>query len=323
MDKKLRLGHLPIWLGSLLLALMGTLSACGKQEIPVLHTTISVDGQIVATLLHAGTDKQQLRVRNLGTANSWHTLQAPPLTQSIRFGLQGHELLLTHRRPTPPKFTYLSKLDLDQPDKAPQRIYEAYELAFPVEVSPGQVLVRTGDSHQQGSFSTGVYWIVVGPEKQIQKVGPKSMPYAAPNIVGSGFFWMEDQIGINDEAHPKLHQFAFPGGKAPDIPAETFEKNTFDVICDRRADRCLRQYITNLRKGEPFIYDVEVMLGSERCQVRGVAGISDDVSITPDGKTSVMSLASAYGNPRHVVVMQFRSNQCEAISVQHFNFEEK
>ena len=144
------------------------LSACSRygSDKPVLHTTISADGKMVATLVHAGTEKQLLRVRNLDTDTQWRTIQAPPLTRSIRFGLQGHELLLTHARPTPPAHEYLSKLDLDQPDKGLQKIYEAEDLAFPVEVKPGQVMVRT---RKPANPTTGErllgdsYWILVGP----------------------------------------------------------------------------------------------------------------------------------------------------------------
>lgn len=324
MNQKCISRYRPLWIHALLIAFVGLLSACGAEESPLLHTTISADGQMVATLLHAGTDDQLLRVRNLRTDTSWHTIQAPPLTQTIRFRLEGHELLLTHRKPGPPAVTYLSKLNLDKPGNGVQKIYEAEDLAFPVEVAAGQVMVRThtpADPQTGKVFLSDSYWILVGPGAGVQKVGPTSdMPYAAPNIVGSGFFWTKDQIGRNDDAHPRLLRFPLPGGSAPNISPTWFEKNTFKIICDRSADRCLRHFISNLGKGGDFIYDIEVMLGSQRCQVPGVAGVGDGVFITPDGQFGVMSLASGFNKPRHVVVMQFKPQQCEAVSVQHIYF---
>lgn len=332
MNRKIGLKSCQLLAGTLLVVLAGLLSACNPDyrggDKPILHTTISADGQMVAALLNAGTDKQLLRVRNLTTDTTWRTVLAPPLTQTIRFGLQGHELLLTHRKPDWPAKDYLSKFDLDKPETGLQKIYETEDgLAFPVEVTPGQVMVRThkpADPKTGKMFLGDSYWILVGPGEKVQKVGPESvLPYAAPNIVGSGFFWTEDQIGMNDDAHPRLLRFPLPGGSAPDISQEKFDKNTFKVICDRRGGRCLRQYISNLGKGGPFIYDLELTLGTARCQVPGVAGTGDGVSITPDGKAAIMSLASASDKPRHVVVIRIKSQQCEAVSVQHINFEER
>lgn len=297
---------------------------------PILHTTISADGQMVATLLNAGTDEQLLRIRNLGADTNWRTVQAPPLTQTIRFGIHGHELLVTHRKPDLPVKNYLSKFDLDKPEKGLQKIYESEEeLAFPVEVKPGQVMVRT---HQPANPSTGKvylsdhYWILVGPGQKVQEVGPKSvLPYSAPNIVGSGFFWTEDQIGKEQEAHPMLLSFPLPGGRAPDMPRERLEKNTFKVYCDQSANRCLRRFISNLdqKPAVSFIYDMDVLFGSTRCKLPGVAGSGDAVSVTPDGNAAVMSLASRHDRPRHAVVIRFNPQQCEATSVQHIYFEEK
>ena len=304
------------------------LSACRPYaaDRPTVHTTISTDGKMVATLVNAGTEQQMLHVRNLDTDTEWSEVTAPPLTQTIRFGLQGHELLLTHRRPEPPLKDYLSKMDLDHPDKGLQKLYEADELGFPVEVQPGQVMVRTHKSpYPTGEWLLGDhYWILVGPGQQVQKVGPERiMPYPAPSIVGDGFFWAISQTGKNDEAHPQLLRFALPGGRAPDISNERWEKNTWDVDCNRTATRCLRSFISNLEQGGAYIYDVEVMFGSQRCRLPGVAGFGTAPSITPDGNAAVMALASKYKMPRHVVVMRFKPQQCEAVSVQHIHFEEE
>ncbi len=318
--------------GAVLAGQVGMLGAWPFDRKPqgnhVLHTTISADGQMIATLLNAGTNEQLLRVRKLDTDTKWRTVNAPPLTQSIRFASQGHELLLTYYLPQT-KRDVLARLDLDKPGGEVQKVFEAEGLAFPVEVKPGQVMVRT---HQPANPSSGKvylmdhYWILVGPGQQVQKVGPDSiLPYPAPNIVGSGFFWTEEQIGMNQEVRPLILSYPLPGGVAPDFSRERLEKNTWAVRCDQTAKRCLRRFISNLdqRPAVSFVYDVEVLFGSERCKLTGFSGSSDENSLTPDGNAAVMSLAPGHDKPRHVVVAHFDPKQCEPISVQHIDFEQK
>ncbi|MDO9199652.1 hypothetical protein [Rhodoferax sp.] len=290
---------------------------------PTLYTTISADGQMVATLFNAGTEKQRLRVMRLDRADGWQDVQAPQFTQSIRFGLLGHELLLTHHLQEE-KQDRLVKLDLDKQDSSPQTIYQDDELGFPVEVSKGQVMVRTCPSKSSpGAHQcrmSGYRWKLIGPGKIISQVGPDSIGgWPAPNIVGTGFFWIEEQTGGSKDAHPLVMSYPFPGGYSPPFFRENLDKNTWTVDCDRQASRCLRRYISNLEKtgGGAFVYEVEVLFGAERCKLEGVAGTGDGVSITPDGRAAVMSLAEAYDKPRHVAVMRFDPNRCQAASVQH------
>jgi hypothetical protein len=120
-----------------------------------------------------------------------------------------------------------------------------------------------------------------------------------------------------------LFSYPLPGGRAPEISGKQFEKNTISLACDRAGNRCLRKFISNLEQGGNFIYDVDIILTGARCKVSGVVGFGDHVFITPDGNAAVMSLASAHDQPRHVVIMRFKSQQCEAVSVQHINFEGK
>ncbi len=311
-------------------ALLVLLAANGlANPSPVLHTTISADGDMVATLLNAGTDQQLLRVRNLRNDTSWRLVQAPPFTRTIRFANQGHDLLLTYRVPAT-KTEVLARLNLDKPVGSLQKIYEASDLAFPIEVSPGQIMVRTRSKSPSGDQSTrfylsGYHWILVGPGQQVHQVGPNPvLPYPAPNIVGSGFFWIEEQMDEKKEPHPKVLSFALPGGVAPNIARERFEKNTWSVSCDREARRCLRRHITNFqRTGGDYLYNVDVLLDGIRCKLTGIAGSSDGVSITPDGNAAVMSLSPGFGKPRHVVVMRFKPKLCEALEIQHFDFKGK
>ena len=301
-----------------------TIACAGPPPSRVLHTTISSDGRMLATLEHAGTQEQILRVRNLDTDTQWRTVTVPQYTETIQFGLQGYELLLTHRNPATPLLNYLSKLDLSQPEPGLQSVYEAAHLAFPVEVLPGLVMVRTRIPPGPNTHRlSGYYWILVGPEQSMQIVGPETvLPYPAPNIVGSGFFWVEDKLIEHKATHPKLLKYALPGGVAPDKPSRKFDKNTYDISCDRRANRGLRTYISNLGESVKFIYDIEVFLGRERYRVPGVTGFSDAPSITPDGSAAVMSLAPSHEHPRHVVVMHFDPRQCAPRAVQHIYFDE-
>ena len=310
--------------------LIGMLSACNPdyslQSRPILHTTISADGEIVATLLNAGTDEQLLRVRNLKPDSNWRTVTAPPFTQSIRFGLQGHELLLTHQISLQPKKDVLSKLNLDQSRTELKHIYEAEDLAFPLEVKPGQVMVRTGHPVAKGSHVSNYNLILIGPGEQVKSTEPVSAPpYGNINIVGSGYFWTEDQISKTGDAHPRLRRFPLPGGHAPNISDGLFEKNTTNISCDRFGHRCLRSHIENLdgTPGTSFLYNVDVLFGAEKCKLFGVSGYHDGVSVTPDGNAAVMALAPAYNRPRLIVVIRFNPKQCEASSVQFIDFKEK
>lgn len=313
------------------------LSACSPNQRgadkALLQTSISADGQMIATLAHTGTDQQVLRVRSLSADAKWQTIPAPPETQSIRFGLLGHELLLTHRKPDLPSRDYLSKQDVDKQEKGLERIYETEDgLAFPVEVKPGQVMVRTRRpsvlSVGRGAM-TGHHWILVGPGQAVQDVGPETvLPFDAPNIVGSGFFWTEEQLDPAKEPHPLILSFPLPGGVAPKFAREQLGKNTFTVDCDQAGKRCLRTYIANLNQKTDapyisYIYDVDVLFGAKRCKLPGLSGSVGRVSLTPDGNAAVMSFASEHDKPRHAVVLKFDPQQCEAVSVLHLDFEPK
>lgn len=313
------------------------LSACSPNQRSadkaLLQTTISADGQMIATLANTGTDQQVLRVRSLTPDAMWQSVPAPAQTQTIRFGLQGHELLLTHRKPDLPSKDYLSKLDVDQLEKGLSRIYETEDgLAFPVEIIPGQVMVRTRRpsvlSVGRGAM-TGHHWILVGPAQAVQDVGPETVPpFDAPNIVGSGFFWTEEQLDPAKEAHPLVQSYPLPGGVAPKFAREQLEKNTFTVDCDQAGKRCLRTHIANLNQKSDasyisYVYDVDVLFGNVRCKLPGLSGSVGRVSVTPDGNAAVLSFAPEHDQPRHAVVLKFDPQQCEAVSVLHLDFEPK
>jgi hypothetical protein len=326
---------LPKVLGATGLALLLLLvTGCGKPDYPpnpkpTLHTTISADGQMVATLLNAGTDKQRLRVMRLDRDGGWQEISAPPLTQTIRFGLQGHQLLLTHHVQEQ-KQDRLVTLNLDESNSAPLTIYQADQLGFPQHISPKEYLVRQcsraraekGNLECKNIFE--YRWVMVANGKQILQLGDREIParYSLPTIVNRGVIWISEQIGVDDDPHPKIFAAALPDGQVPVFPRERLEKNTASIACDQAAQRCLRRFVSNLgqKGGVPFLYDVDVMFSEKRCKLIGVAGSSDGVSVTPDGLAGVMSLAAQYDKPRAVVVFRFAANSCEPISIRHINF---
>ena len=233
------------WFYRLACLLAVLLAACQPASQPRLHTTISADGEMIATLLNAGTAQQLVRVRKLTPDQGWEQIQLPPLTGTIQFASHGRDLLLTYRR-TDTKTSVLARVNLDNPAQPPEKIYEADDLAFPVEISPGQIMVRTrragegGDATKQ-FYLSGYHWILLGIGGQVTEVGPDTvLPYPAPNIVGSGFFWMEEQIYEKKDPYPQIMAYPLPGGKAPVVSRKRFEKNTWAVDCDRKAARCLR-----------------------------------------------------------------------------------
>ena len=296
----------------------------------VIHTTVSADGQMVAALWNAGTKEQVLCFRLLANDARWQSVKAPPLTRTIQFAVQGHDLLLTSAEPAMNR-DVLARLNIDKPGAEAVRIHVGGNLAFPVEISPGRIMVRTRVAAEpkaaNPSYLLGYRWIVVGPDGRIEKVGPDPIfPYSAPNIVGSGFFWVDARPGpLQPEQHPIFHSFALPGGVAPTMPRARFSKDTFNVRCDRSATRCLRNFISNLgqKPQGKFVYDIEVFFGPASCRLQGVSGRHSAISITPDGNTAVFAMEAINDKAPHVVAIKFNSQRCDPLSIQHFYLEEK
>lgn len=295
------------------------------NERPTLYTTISSDGQMVAALDRIGTDKPRLRVMRLEPEGPWQDMPVPPYTTSIRFGLKGHELLLTNHIGENEK-SDLSKWDMDAPDKGPQRIYRADGLVFPIEVSAGQYLVRacplTPENKCHPWFNV---WHLVAQDKLIHAyTEERRLNYSWPNVVqGQGFFWMRVREEQEKNELPAIRSVAFPSKTAPTFNIEKLMKNSSNLVCDYKTERCLRNFIRdrlNPTGYEPYVYDVEVLYRAKSCQPLGLNGYYDKESLTPDGNAAVMSLAPGYDQPRHVVVMQFKPGQCEPTSTQHIYF---
>ena len=297
------------------------------NDRPTLYATISSDGQIVATLANIGTDKARLRVIRLNDDKGWLELKAPPYTTSIQFRMQGHELLLTHHIGEG-EVSDLSKWDMDDLAAGVQRIYQSNGLVFPIEVSTGQYLVRTCPlTSEQKCHPWFNVWQLVENDKLLRAfTEERRLNYSWPNVMqGQGFYWMK-VVGeyAHDEPFPSFRSVAFSDGKSPIFNLAELGQDTTDIRCDYQANRCLRSYIKNWgnKKPEPYLYAAEVLTRNKRCLISDVLGYYDEISLAPDGNAAVLSVAPAYDQPRHVMVMHFKPGQCEPTSIQHIHFNQ-
>jgi hypothetical protein len=313
------------------------LAACDVQKpkyplnaSPRLETTISSDGKLVATLARSGAEDPLLRIKWLDKDEPWQTLPAPMFTNSIRFGLKGYGLLLSHALPDDLTVGQLTRWDLGDLRKESEAIYQGPHLAFPVEVKPGEYLVRTcepyrdqPDSCRRGGSTS---WMLVSANHEPVTLTPnnRNITFSQPNVTDKGFFWVADHVKPPAPKSLELLAYALPDGEAPRfdltrIPAA--DPVSAHVDCDQSMQRCLHHYMAGYRpnSGGKFIWAPEVIFDSQVCKVEGVSGYLDTPTITPDGRTAVLAVAPAYDQPRHLVVLRFAPGQCEPVSIEHLN----
>lgn len=314
-----------------------------RNNSPKLTATISSDGKLVAALDRIGTESPRLRIKWVDKDEPWQELPAPKYTSDIRFALEGYDLLVTHVLPDNFDVSQLTRWDVSNLSKESRLIHQATRLAFPIEVRPGEYLVRScspagvdvnhRDKNTCQTERLGSYWMLLSPNKQPVRVTPKEIvpTYSQPNVTDKGFFWTSNYVvGVGPygqdarpKTYPMLLAFPFPGGEAPRFEVENLSPES-DVVCDRRLKRCLRKFLAGTDpKTRLFIYDHEVMYRGETCQPNGLQGYSDLVAITPDGRTAIIPLAIRNSEQRHLVVLKFKDGQCGPSSIQHFYFEEK
>lgn len=267
--------------------------------------------------MRAGTDEQILAVKTIQPDSNWIKLDAPQYTQTIQFASQGHDLLLTHKNITS-HTDILMRWNLDTPNVPPKKIYEAHALAFPTEINPGQILLRSGRPFIGDKTRTHTQWVLLDNENNETPIQGATDAYGPPNIVGTGFFWVISKIGRNEDGHPKILSYPLPGGVAPIIPRERLDNLTTHLTCDKAGTRCLRDHVLS-PKGN-YVYDVDVLYETQQCKINNVIGYPDRVSISPDGLTAVTSIAPASDEPRRIVVIRFDPMKCESKLVQYFNF---
>lgn len=331
MPKQLRLMVFLACVGVLLIACDVDKPRYPTHVRPAIEATISSDGKLVATLARSGTEAPLLRIKWLDKDEPWQTLPAPMFTNSIRFGLKGYGLLISHALPDDPTKGQLTRWDLGDLHKESEAIYQLPHLAFPVEVKPGEYLVRTckpyrdePDSCRRGG---GTSWLLVKANQEPVKLTPnhESITLGQPNVTDKGFFWV-DRIPVPPNSQlPKLLAYPLPGGEAPNFDVVRIPmKDDADthVYCDRTMQRCLHLDMVGMRRelGNRFLWAPEVIYERQVCTVEGVSGYVDEISITPDGRAAVMAVASEYDQPRNVVVLRFAPGQCAPTSIDHVNF---
>lgn len=319
-----------------------------QPEIPPhIYPTISSDGKMIAVLSHADPyhAAMRLRYKRVDPPGPWQELPISTHVDSIRFGLKGYELLLTRRsRPQVDSWSELYKIDLADPNKATQTIFEAYGLKYPTEVTPGEIFLMdcatTPDNRCHSRL--GAQWKLIRNGKLIREwpYGTQygNMNYGWPNLVpGQGAFWLK--IGgyyREGDTFPSFWAFAFPSRASAPQMNMPLDVGTTRVSCDHKVERCMRVHLQNSyamnKTGDPitsdrgkFTYIAGAVYRNENCLVRDVAGFIWDQSITPDGRAAVVSLEpeGIPGGAQHVVAIKFQPGQCLPTSIQHNYFEEK
>lgn len=319
---------------------------CRETPVPSqLNTTISSDGKMIAVLSYVDNcGKKRLRYKNVDPEGPWQEMPIGTGVDSIRFGLKGHELMVT-RRVREGAGTWLGKVNqvdswgelykvnLDHPDQKPQTLYEAYGVIHPVEVTPGVIMVQncvtTPDKRCHSTL--GWQWDLVKDGKRIHRWpygGPDgnrgNLNFGWPNVVpGQGAFWFKVRGYYKEgEPYPDFWSVAFPGKRAPKF-SQPLEEDTEDLECNYELERCIRDFSLRRSGLGTSGFDREILWKGRRCALEGVRGDSYEKSLTPDGLASVMSLFNMGDKYEHVVFLKFSLQQCEPTSVQHIYLEEK
>ena len=294
-----------------------------------VYPTISADGKMVVIIDNQGENHPQLTIYRLdnGTVQA-ETVNAPPWTYGIRFGLQGHNLLVTH-------FigdrwvSDLLRWDLDKPLEPAEHIFRALRVEYPLEISPGIYLVEVHKPLEKDPGTSDIYSsyrsLISRGKVLIPELWPSLPQWAGldqgwPNYVeGKGFFWMYFKIRKEPPLFPKV---AYPDGDGPDLTylESVYDENTSRIRCDYHARRCLRQFIAGKQAdGASYDFDLDVLYDNQRCPIDAaemVGGWFDNFALTPDGNTAVVTLSDNAEAPLRGVVMRFKEGECAPISVQ-------
>lgn len=296
-----------------------------------IETTLSSDGKLLVVLNDIGKETPTLLIKWLDRDEPWLKVPAPKYTNSIRFGLSGYGLLLTHAQPGPAGASQLSRWDASRPDQPSEILYQGSQVSSPVEVSPGQYLVTAckyvlSDDRCTGRAFIGVVWALIrnGEAFWMGETSPRSM-YRQPNVTEGGFYWMYGAMETSATAtEPSIHAFALPGGTKPEPDPGRFDKSSHSIACDYKTQRCLMVYLTDERTNQTtFVWGIRIFDGASRCDMPEVKGYMDEVTVTPDGRAAVIPLARSKSEPRHVVVVRFKPGQCEPTSIQPYYFNQE
>lgn len=296
-----------------------------------IETTLSSDGKLLAVLLDRREETPTLLIKWLDRDEPWLKVPAPKYTNSIRFGLSGYGLLLTHAQPGPPGASQLSRWDASRPDQPAEILYQGSHVAYPIEVSPGQYLVKMCNSAPDddrciGRGFVGLMWALIrnGEALPMEETSPRRY-YGQPNIEDGGFYWTTGgQFAYPKSVEPEIHAFALPGGSKPEPDRRRFDQSSWSINCDYKSQRCLMKYLTDeLTDQRQYVWGVRIFDGATRCEIPEVKGYIDTVTVTPDGRSAVIPLALVSDEPRHVVVVRFKPGQCEPTSIQPYYFNQE
>lgn len=302
--------------------ILAALSACASvgpdpRDLRI-ETSVSSDGQWIAVLQNAGTDKSKVKVMQMAQRN-WMDIQAPPLTSSIRFGLSPSQLLLTHWKSNADSAAELSSVDLSKPSFPRNTLYTGTGLGYPMELEEDQILVRACYTTSQNKChrAVGVHWVLLeNGEAKTKYSSAEPLNYSQPNSIrGVGFYW--NQYQTIEQSPPSSIGFRIDGRA---VSSEYFPQVSIrdgEYSCAATDERCLKAFITNRGKAESFIYDVKIEYKKQHCSAGGLAGWSDGMSLTPNGLFGVKSLSPSWDSPRHVVYMKFQSDACQPTDIQH------
>ena len=322
-----RLALLLFCISLLLLACQPNYSA--TKAARQIETTLSSDGKLLAVLLDRREESPSLLIKWLDRDEPWLSVPAPKYTSSIRFGLSGYGLLLTHAQPGPPGASQLSRWDASRPDQPSEILYQGSHVAYPVEVRPGQFLVRIckyapDDDRCPGRGFVGILWALVRNGQALLLNETNSiLPLGQPNVTDGGFYWMYgSEYGFPKTGEPKVHAFPLPGGTKPEPDPRRFDQSSHSIACDYKIQRCLMTYLTDERFNKSlYVWGIRIFDGNNRCDLPDVKGYMDTVTVTPDGRAAVIPLARSSSEPRHVVVLRFKPGQCEPTDIQRLYFE--
>ena len=314
-------------IGLMLLACQPNYSA--TKAARRIETTLSGDGKLLVVLNDIGKESPTLLIKWLDRDEPWLKVPAPKYTNSIRFGLSGYGLLLTHAQPGPPGASQLSRWDASRPDQPSEILYQGSRVAYPVEVSPGQFLVRIckyapDDDRCTGRGFIGILWALVrNGQALLLNETDSILPLGQPNVTDGGFYWMYgSEYASPSTGEPEIHAYALPGGAKPEPDPGRFDKSSWTIACDHKSLRCLMHYLTDERTEQgKFVSSIRIFEGAARCELSKVKGYMDAVTVTPDGRAAVIPLARSKSEPRHVVVLRFQPGQCEPTDIQRLYLE--
>jgi hypothetical protein len=218
------------------------------------------------------TDKLRVRFKRLDQEHEWEDLPVPAHTTSIRFGLTGHQLLLTYRKAAEGTASDLVKWDLDayQKTKAePVHIYSSTGMDFPIEVAPNEYLVRTCPPTSEDRCHRAVsLWHQIYKDGRVHKYTNERLTnYGTPNIVpGQGFWWrawFKEDYKEPDPLHPPIRSIAFPNKTAPTFDTSQMDMQTQGIQCNTTTlfAVCAHTSLILLRMGNHLSMTLKYFLG--------------------------------------------------------------